>query len=235
MTTPSVPVITIDGPSGSGKGTIAAMLARQHGWHLLDSGALYRLLGLTAHEQGLLDAPDAATLAQAATGLDIAFCTDAERRLSIWLSGRDVTDTIRTETVGGYASQVAAYPQVRQALLAWQRQCARAPGLVADGRDMGTVVFPDAAVKIYLTASSQSRAQRRFLQLKNMGVNASLEHILADLQARDHRDTSRAAAPLKPAPDALCIDSSDMDIESVLDMIGRHIAQTLPSLGAKSP
>lgn len=233
-----IPVITIDGPSGSGKGTIAARIARQYGLHLLDSGALYRLLGLYAGSRGWLegvDAPDVleAQLAAAAKGLEIDFrqSSDAEGDtvVSIFLEGQDVTQAIRTEQVGSWASQVATVPAVRDALLEWQRQCAHPPGLVADGRDMGTVVFADAPVKIFLTASVEARAQRRYSQLKNMGLDASLEHILADLQARDQRDTLRTIAPLRPAEDALYIDSSALDIPAVMQLIHAEIARRLPT------
>ena len=225
-----IPVITLDGPSGSGKGTIAARLASQYGYHLLDSGALYRLLGLYAGSRGWLDQPCEFQLAEAARQLDIQFRTDDQQQLHIWLEGQEVTDDIRTEQVGAWASMVAAFPAVRDSLMAWQRDCAQSPGLVADGRDMGTVVFPDAPVKIYLTASAEARAMRRFLQLKGMGIDVNLDDILADLQARDHRDMSRAVAPLRPAEDALLIDSSTMDIATVLDTIRQYIVQKLPAL-----
>lgn len=216
----SIPtIITIDGPSGSGKGTLAARLAVHYGFHLLDSGALYRLLGLAAQQRGLLDQLDQPAqmnaLVALAKQLDIQFIPDQQQRLSILLGQRDVTDQIRTEQIGLLASKVAVIPAVRDALLTRQRDFAQAPGLVADGRDMGTVVFTDAPVKIYLTASAQARANRRVKQLQGLGVSASMEEILSDLIARDKRDTERSIAPLRPAADAFCIDSSDLGIEEV--------------------
>lgn len=212
-------IITIDGPSGSGKGTLAARLAVHYGFHLLDSGALYRLLGLAAQQRGLLDhldQPDTLiALTQLAERLDIEFIPDQQQRLTIRLDQQDVSEQIRTEQIGRLASTVAAIPEVRQALLMRQRAFAQPPGLVADGRDMGTVVFTDAPVKIYLTASAEARATRRVKQLQGLGVDASMQEILSDLIARDRRDTERSIAPLKAADDAFCIDSSDLGIEDV--------------------
>jgi cytidylate kinase len=214
-------VITIDGPSGSGKGTLAAKLAVHYGFHLLDSGALYRLLGLAAEQAGLFaQIPlDTHAVAELARGLDIEFIPDEQQRLSIRLNGQDVGDTIRTEAVGALASKVAVIPEVREALLCRQRDFAQAPGLIADGRDMGTVVFMDAPVKIYLTASAEARATRRVRQLQGMGINASMDDILSDLVARDRRDMERTIAPLKPADDAYQIDSSAIGIDDVLSMM----------------
>lgn len=209
----AVHVVTIDGPSGSGKGTIAALLARELGWAFLDSGALYRLTALAALNQGV-DFADTAALAVVATTLDVQFLP-AEDGLVIQLAGERVGDSLRTEEVGAMASRVAALPAVRAALLQRQRDFARHPGLVADGRDMGTVVFPDATVKVFLTASAEERAKRRFEQLRQKGINASFERLLADIQARDERDSQRAVAPLKPADDAIILDSTQMTIQEV--------------------
>ena len=206
-------VATIDGPSGSGKGTIAALLARELGWELLDSGALYRVTALAAMNQQV-DFADADALALVAAGLDVQFLP-AEDGLVILLAGERVGNSLRTEEVGAMASQVAALPAVRAALLQRQRDFARLPGLVADGRDMGTVVFPDAAVKVFLTASAEERAKRRFEQLHQKGINASFDRLLADIQARDERDSQRAVAPLKPADDAIILDSTQMTIQEV--------------------
>lgn len=216
-------IITIDGPSGSGKGTLAARLAVHYGFHLLDSGALYRLLGLAAQQRGLLDALDQPTSLAALVGLaeqlDIQFIPDAQQRLKVLLDQQDVTEQIRTEQIGLLASKVAVIPEVREALLMRQRHFAQSPGLVADGRDMGTVVFTDAPVKIYLTASAEARASRRVKQLQGLGLNASMREILSDLIARDQRDMGRSIAPLKAADDALCVDSSDLGIEAVFQML----------------
>lgn len=213
----SVFVITIDGPSGSGKGTLAGKLAQHYGYHFLDSGALYRLLGLAASQANLLNEPlNLPALKQLATTLDIEFNVQPDQRTQILLNGEDVTDQIRTEEVGSMASRVAVIPNLREALFKRQRDFARAPGLVADGRDMGTVVFPEASAKIYLTASAEARAARRVKQLQGMGVDAKIDAILADLQARDKRDMERTIAPLRPAQDALVVDSSVLTIDQVL-------------------
>lgn len=209
----AVHVVTIDGPSGSGKGTIAALLARELGWAFLDSGALYRLTALAALNQGV-DFADTAALAVVATTLDVQFLP-AEDGLVIQLAGERVGDSLRTEEVGAMASRIAALPAVRAALLQRQRDFARHPGLVADGRDMGTVVFPDATVKVFLTASAEERAKRRFEQLHHKGINASFDRLLADIQARDERDSQRTVAPLKPADDAIILDSTQMTIQEV--------------------
>jgi len=209
-------VITVDGPSGSGKGTLCRMLAAELGWELLDSGALYRLVALAAHHHGVsLDDKEALTVL--AEHLDVQFSTeDGQDEIRIVLEGEEVTDTIRTEKVGGDASVVAAIPEVREALLNRQRAFATEDGLIADGRDMGTVVFPSAPLKIYLDASAEERANRRYNQLINKGLGASLQAILEDIKARDARDMNRTVAPLKPADDAIVLDSTKLTIEEVL-------------------
>ena len=210
----AVPVITVDGPSGSGKGTVSRMLARELGFHFLDSGALYRLLALAANRRGV-SLRDEARLAALCAQLDIRFPAQAEAEL-VLLDDEDVTQEIRTEAAGAGASQVAALPGVRSALLKRQRDFRVAPGLVADGRDMGTVVFPDARAKFFLTASSEERAERRCKQLKEMGMKSVFEDVLADIQARDERDANRPVAPLRPAEDALRVDTTELDIAATM-------------------
>lgn len=213
----TAPVIAVDGPGGSGKGTVTQMLARQLGWHLLDSGALYRLTALAATRQNVsLD--DEAELVRVAASLDVAFEPTPEGEpVKVILAGEDVTSAIRTETCGNNASRIAVMQPVRDALLQRQRDFQKAPGLVADGRDMGTVVFPDAPVKIFLTASAEERARRRFSQLKAAGDNVSIDALLKEIRVRDERDMNRSAAPLKPADDAQVIDSTGLSIQEVLD------------------
>ena len=211
-----IPVITIDGPSASGKGTVASHVAGRLGFHFLDSGALYRLTALAAMKAGVaLD--DEVGVAALAAALPATF-----RDGMVWLAGEDVTDAIRAEAVGEGASKVAALPAVRAALLDRQRAYRQPPGLVADGRDMGTVVFPDAETKVFLTASAEARAERRYKQLIEKGNSASLLALVADMQARDARDTARAVAPLKPAPDALLLDTTHMGIEAAVQAVLDH-------------
>jgi len=217
MSESGIPVVTVDGPGGSGKGTITQMLAKKLGWHLLDSGALYRLTALAATRQGVaLDDPS--QLIGVAASLNVAFePTPPGEPVKVLLAGDDVTAEIRTEVCGDNASKVAMIQPVRDALLQRQRDFRVAPGLVADGRDMGTVVFPDAPVKIFLTASAEERAQRRYSQLKDAGVNVNIVALLEEIRVRDERDMNRSAAPLKPADDAQVIDSTGLSIEEVLD------------------
>ena len=224
MSNQSIPVITIDGPGGSGKGTIAGLLAKRLGWNLLDSGALYRLLAFAARNHGV-DLTNEATLTRLAAHLDVQFVAGQNNEQQIILEGEDVTRAIRSEEVGAGASQVAALPAVRAALLERQRAFREAPGLVADGRDMGTVVFADAGLKIFLTASSQERAERRHKQLLQKGEPANLSSLLDEIVARDERDMNRSVAPLKPADDAVLIDSTSMNIEEVLERVHAEAQQ----------
>ena len=220
-----IPVITIDGPSGSGKGTIAQLLASRLGWHCLDSGALYRLLGLEASRAGI-DVDQPRRLAEIALAMQVEF-----RDEGIWLDGEEVSTALRTEQAGNAASRVAAVPEVRAALLEWQRNFARPPGLVADGRDMGTVVFPRAQVKIFLTASPEERAKRRYKQLKEKGLDANLDDLTADIRERDERDSKRSVAPLAAAPDALQLESTALSIEEVLRQVMEQVNLAFPELG----
>ena len=220
-----IPVVTIDGPSGSGKGTVAALLAAKLGWKFLDSGALYRLLAFAARNHGV-DLTNEEALKVLAAHLDVQFDTaESGQGMCIVLGGEDVTEAIRNEVVGAGASQVAALPAVREALLQRQKAFREAPGLVADGRDMGTVVFPDATLKIFLTASAEERARRRYLQLKAKGDDVNLASLLDEIRARDERDTQRAVAPLKPADDAIQLDSTALSIEQVLGQILSEVAK----------
>ena len=215
MTEESVPVITVDGPSGSGKGTLGQWLAQHLGWHFLDSGAVYRVLALAAlrHEVSL---DDAVALVSLAHGLPLAFEPgDGSDTTVVLLDGEDVGAELRTEACGNAASQVAAIPEVRDALLDRQRGFRQAPGLVADGRDMGTVVFPDANLKLFLDASAEMRAQRRYKQLKEKGIDAKLPRLIEEIAERDRRDRTRAVSPLRPADDAMVIDASEMSIDEV--------------------
>lgn len=215
----AVPVVAIDGPSGSGKGTISQWLAGKLGWHLLDSGALYRLVALAAQKAGA-DLNDAAATAKIAGHLDIAFHLEpGEQGVRTLLQGEDVSRMLRTEECGRAASIVAAIPEVRTALLHRQRAFRQPPGLVADGRDMGTVVFPDAEVKIFLTASAEARAERRYKQLNEKGIGANLADLLRDILKRDQRDQERSVSPLKPAGDAVMLDTTGMSIDEVCDRV----------------
>ena len=225
----SVPVIAVDGPSGSGKGTVSRILAKRLGWHLLDSGALYRLVALAGALREF-PADDEVGHAALAAGLDVAFEVDAAGNERVLLEGRNVTRDIRTETAGSAASRVAAMPSVRQALLDRQRAFATPPGLVADGRDMGTVVFPAAPVKVFLTASAEERALRRYKQLKEKGLAANLAGLSQEILERDQRDSSRPVAPLRPAPDAVVIDSTGMTVEAVVDRVLALAARQLPAI-----
>ena len=218
MVTSNTPVITIDGPTASGKGTVASRVAQQLGWHVLDSGALYRLTAL-ACEQNMIDSDEESAVAQQAQALDVHFSAGRS-----YLNQVDVTDALRQEHIGLLASKIAAYPAVREALLARQRAFQTGKGLVADGRDMGTVVFPNAPLKIFLVADVQSRAQRRYKQLIDKGISANLSDLLVDLQARDLRDTNRAVAPLKPAQDAYILDSSSLSIDETVNQVLQYWA-----------
>ena len=221
----NAPVITVDGPSGSGKGTLCALLAKQLGWNLLDSGALYRLLAFAARNHGV-DLTNEEALKLLAAHLDVQFGAAKDGHgMQIILEGEEVTSAIRNEQVGAGASQVAALPAVRDALLQRQKAFREPPGLVADGRDMGTVVFPDAPLKIFLTASAEERARRRYLQLKGKGDDVNLASLLDEIRARDERDTQREVAPLKPADDAVQLDSTDLSIEQVLGQILSEVAK----------
>lgn len=212
-----IAVVTIDGPSGAGKGTVSQMVARELGWHFLDSGAMYRLCGLACLKAGV-DFADEAAVSKKARELNIDFRITANG-LETWLDGEEVTSELRTERGGEAASKVAAINDVREALKDRQRAFAKAPGLIADGRDMGTVIFPDAPLKVYLTASAEERAQRRYKQLQAAGETVNLAAILRDIQQRDDRDMNRAVAPLKPADDAVIIDSSDIDATAVFNQV----------------
>lgn len=219
-----VRVITIDGPSGSGKGTITQRVAEATGWRILDSGAIYRVLGLMA-DRAEISVDHVGKLAEMAGNMHLSF--DGERVL---LDGEDVTDAIRTETAGNAASKVAAVPEVRTALLQWQRNYAQAPGLVADGRDMGTVVFPAAEVKIFLTASAEERARRRYKQLKDKGLSVNLADLTAEIRERDERDRNRSVAPLAASETALELDSTEMTIDEVVEKVMGKVRFTFSDL-----
>jgi len=216
----NVPVLTIDGPSGSGKGTVSQRVAEKLGWHYLDSGALYRVLGLLASREQI-ELSDESALSALVQNLDLAF-----ENGQIWLAGEVVDAEVRTEQAGNRASKLAVLCGVRESLLEWQRNCAKLPGLVADGRDMGTVVFPYARCKIFLTAAPQERAKRRLKQLRDKGFNVSISPLLREIEERDVRDVSRAVSPLRPADNAACLDTTGLAIDQVVAIvIGRLSAR----------
>ena len=213
-----VPVLTIDGPSGSGKGTVARAVADRLGWHFLDSGALYRAVGLAAGWAGIAF-DDIAALVRVARESDIRFEDRGSDDPAVFVNGQEVGSELRTEACGAAASAIAAIPEVRAALVAKQRAFRRAPGLVADGRDMGTVIFPDAGCKVFLTASAEVRAERRYKQLKEKGLEVTLAALLREIVARDARDAGRAVAPLRPADDAVRIDATGLGIGAVVERV----------------
>lgn len=222
----AIPVLTIDGPSGSGKGTISRAVADALGWHLLDSGAIYRAVGYAAGMAGI-DLSDAAAVTRCAETAKIGFRDPKDGgETRVVVNGHDATDEIRTETAGAAASAIAAFPAVRTALFEKQRSFRRAPGLVADGRDMGTVVFADAPYKVFLTASAEERARRRYKQLKEKGLAVTLSSLLREIEARDERDATRKVAPLRPAAGALTIDTTGMP---VADVVARVLAVVRPA------
>lgn len=216
------PVITVDGPSGAGKGTLCVRLAEKLGFHLLDSGAIYRVLALAALHHNV-DMENEEALCRLASHLDVCFNQIDDGLVKVILEGEDVSLELRHENTGAAASTIAAYPRVREALLRRQRAFRRMPGLVADGRDMGTVVFPDATAKIFLDASAQQRATRRYKQLQENGFSAKFDNLLSDIKVRDERDRNRTVAPLKPANDALIIDSSELSIDEVVTQVIAYI------------
>lgn len=223
-----IPVITVDGPSGTGKGTICGYLAGWLGWHLLDSGALYRVVAFVAQETQV-DLEDDQALARIAAGLDVTFKEVAgEIHAFLEQGSRDITPGIRTETCGNAASRVAACKPVREALLDRQRGFQQSPGLIADGRDMGTVIFPAAALKIFLTADPEERAQRRYKQLNEKGISVNLARLSAEIRERDARDAGRDVSPLKPAPDAIVIDTTRLDIEDVCQRVAGEVRSKFP-------
>lgn len=226
----SVPVITVDGPSGTGKGTLCGILASRLGWHLLDSGALYRITATGAMKHGI-HWDDEVQLAELASGMDVRFAVRASgQQVDVLFEGEEVSQVIRTEDCGRHASIVAAYPAVRTALLQRQLLFRQAPGLVADGRDMGTVVFADAELKIYLTASAEVRAERRHKQLKEQGISVNLAQLSADIAERDIRDSERKTSPLRPADDAIILDTSDVTIADVVAQVGQLVQETFDSI-----
>ena len=216
--TEQIPLITIDGPSGAGKGTVAKIVAEQLGWNFLDSGAIYRVLAVAVQHHNISVEEEEAII-PLASHLDVEFKIVDDGEPRVLLEGEDVTHNIRTEDVGAVASKIAAFPRVREALLRRQRAFKQKPGLLADGRDMGTVVFPDAPVKIFLTASAEERAKRRMIQLQQKGLDVNIGRLLADIRQRDERDQNRSVAPLVPAEGALIVDSTELTIEQVVEKI----------------
>ena len=218
MNDSSVPVLALDGPSGSGKGTIGQIVALKFGWNYLDSGAIYRGLAWLAKDRGV-DSSDVDGLVKLADGMELICHVQEHDVAQIEINGQIITDELRTDEAGQMASEIAPIPEVRAALFNMQQRCRKAPGLVADGRDMGTTVFPDAPYKVFLTASAEIRAKRRFDQLKSKGFDVNLARLLESIQARDVRDSSRAESPLKPADDALVLDTSELSIDEVVTRI----------------
>ncbi len=214
----STPILTIDGPSGSGKGTISRIVAQQLGWHYLDSGALYRAVAVAAGWADV-DLADPSALVRCTFDTDIRFVDEPGHELKILVNGADATLELRTETAGAAASAIAAIPEVRSALVERQRRFAREPGLVTDGRDMGTVIFPNARYKVFLTASAQERAERRYKQLIDKGVSVTIDGLLREILARDARDSQRTVAPLRPAPDAAHVDTTGLSIQEVVEQV----------------
>ncbi len=211
-----IPVLTIDGPSGAGKGTVSRLIAQKLGWHYLDSGAIYRALALELTEKDVLH-ESIAEIVDVALGMDLVFECSEDR--AVLLNGQDITDLLGLESTGNNASKIASIPEIRAALLQKQHDFKQAPGLVADGRDMGTVVFSEAKYKVFLTASASERAERRYKQLKEKGIDANLSEITADIQERDQRDSERQISPLVPAADAIYIDSSTISVQAVVDEV----------------